>query len=80
MPERENPPGGVNNLDAFMEEFVGQVQSGLSVCRAHWDGEKWVEEWLVREEWHCEADAAGITTTHCSPENPIHSSPCGWMT
>ena len=34
----------------------------------------------VFSEWYCQADAVGITTTHCSPENPIHSPPCGWMT
>ena len=29
-------------------------------------------------EWHCEADAVGLHWAGiCSPENPIHSSPCG---
>lgn len=30
-------------------------------------------------EWYCVAEANGLTTTYCSPENPIHSGPdCGW--
>ena len=29
-------------------------------------------------EWHCEGDAVGVYWEGiCSPENPIHSSPCG---
>lgn len=35
----------------------------------------WHPDW----EWWCEGDAVGIYWHGiCSPENPIHHSPCGW--
>lgn len=40
------------------------------------------EAYRVREdqrpEWYCEGEAIGYPTAACTPENQIHSSPCGW--
>ncbi len=33
----------------------------------------------VEAEWCCQAEAVGLTVGVCSPENRIHTDPCGWM-
>ena len=30
-------------------------------------------------EWYCHAEGTGAQVTHCSPDDPRHSSPCGWL-
>lgn len=36
-----------------------------------------VEAWFVVSEWYCKSDGVGAQVSPCSPENPIHASPCG---
>ncbi len=56
----------------------------LALCWVVGVGLVCVMAWLNwrddHREWWCEADAVGLNWAgYCTPDNPIHSSPCGWM-